>query len=128
LENGGEIFYSDTDSLVTSIPLPDELMGFDLGKFKLEYKIKRAFFITSKTYYIETDEGEEIIKSKGVLSKSLTVKDFEDMYYHSKNSVGQKKFSTKDYSSGTVNIKTKSINIDSDVYKKREKIYNSNGL
>ena len=98
LKNGGKIYYSDTDSLVTSIPLPMEWVGGEMGKFKLEFRIKKAYFITTKTYYIETESGETIIKSKGAFSDSLNLKDFEDMYYnHKKHIFAVKSTSLKNY-------------------------------
>ena len=42
--------YMDTDSIVTDIELPEHLVGKGLGQFKLEYDIKEAYFISSKTY------------------------------------------------------------------------------
>jgi hypothetical protein len=45
LKSGGNIYYTDTDSIVTDIPLNDKLVGNDLGQFKLEYKVKEAYFI-----------------------------------------------------------------------------------
>ena len=39
------LYYSDTDSGVTDKPLPDYLVGKELGQFKLEYTIKRPFLI-----------------------------------------------------------------------------------
>ena len=44
------LFYSDTDSIVTNIPLDDRLVGNALGQYKLEYTIQKAYFISSKTY------------------------------------------------------------------------------
>ena len=35
MKKGGELYYSDTDSIVTNIALEDALLGTDLGKFKL---------------------------------------------------------------------------------------------
>ena len=50
LSLGGKIYYTDTDSIVTDIELPEEFIGKNLGQFKLEHKILRGYFITSKTY------------------------------------------------------------------------------
>jgi hypothetical protein len=40
LSKGGNIYYTDTDSIVTDIPLDEHLIDNDLGQFKLEYRIK----------------------------------------------------------------------------------------
>jgi DNA polymerase elongation subunit (family B) len=39
-----EVYYSDTDSVVLSKPLPDSMINKDLGGMKLEYKVKRGVF------------------------------------------------------------------------------------
>ena len=44
---GGNIFYSDTDSLVTNIKLPDYMVNNkELGKLKLEYEIDKGIFVS----------------------------------------------------------------------------------
>jgi hypothetical protein len=128
LKLGGKIYYSDTDSIVSNIKLPSELVGNDLGQFKLEYIIKKAIFITSKTYMLELEDGTIIKKAKGVNSDSLTVNDYENMYLKSKDATALKSHSNLDFSEGTVNIYTKSITIRYNSYSKREKIYNNEGL
>lgn len=128
LKLGGVIYYSDTDSIVTNIQLPDELVGKELGKFKLEYKLKRAIFITSKTYMLELEDGHIITKAKGVNIGSLKKNDFENMYFKSKDATALKTQSNLEFSEGTVNIYTKSTRIRYDSYIKREKIYNKEGL
>jgi hypothetical protein len=40
LNKGGNIYYTDTDSIVSDIPLNEDLIGKDLGQFKLEYEVK----------------------------------------------------------------------------------------
>lgn len=50
LKDGGEIFYMDTDSLVTNKPLQPKLVGTKLGQFKLEHIIEEGYFISNKTY------------------------------------------------------------------------------
>ena len=128
LKLGGKIYYSDTDSIVSNIKLPVEFVGNDLGQFKLEYKIKKAFFITSKTYMLELEDGTIIKKAKGVNSDSLTVNDYEDMYLKSKDATALKSHSNLDFSEGSVNIYTKSTTIRHNSYLKRDKIYNNEGL
>jgi DNA polymerase elongation subunit (family B) len=70
--------YTDTDSIVLQKPLdPKWVHKTKLGLFKLEYEIKRGVFINPKTYYIETFDGEVIIKIKGLKnSNSMTFQDF----------------------------------------------------
>lgn len=68
----GKISYTDTDSLVTNVKLPDILVNKSLGKFKLEHIIDKAYFITNKTYALLTVEGKTIIVTKGVSHVSQT--------------------------------------------------------
>lgn len=76
LDKGGLIYYSDTGSIVTNIPLDQDLVGDEIGKFKLEHVIKRAYFIRSKTYCLITKSGTPIIKAKGVNNHKLVEQDF----------------------------------------------------
>ena len=39
------IYYTDTDSIITDVPLPESEVGSELGKFKLECIIDRAVFL-----------------------------------------------------------------------------------
>lgn len=72
LQDGGRIYYNDTDSLVCSGATLET--GADLGALKNEATIKRAVFALPKLYLIETDESNEDktkeanlkIKSKGL--------------------------------------------------------------
>lgn len=128
LEKGGKIFYSDTDSIVTDIDLPDNIVGKELGKFKLEYKIKKAIFVTGKTYLLLLENGQIIKKAKGVNSGSLSSTDYENMYLYSKNVEAEKNFSTQSIRDGTVNIYKKTAILNFNSYKKREKIFNKEGL
>jgi hypothetical protein len=76
-----ECYYKDTDSLVLKKPLDDKYFGDGLGQFKLVAKIKKAYFISPKLYFILLENGEIIIKSKGVDSKHLTEQDFIEMLH-----------------------------------------------
>lgn len=47
----GSIYYSDTDSIVTDMKLPDNMISNnEIGKLKLEHEVETAIFITGKTY------------------------------------------------------------------------------
>jgi hypothetical protein len=134
-KSGGKIFYSDTDSLVTDIKLDDKFVGKDIGQFKLEYELKEAYFISSKTYclilkdeYVTDKNKGIIIKAKGLFENSLTVESFKTMYYLKQSVKGLKNNSITNYSEGYVKIETQKINLDYNVYKKRNKIYSRSGL
>jgi len=135
LKKGGKIYYSDTDSIVTDLELDNHLVGMELGQFKLEFKVKEAYFNSSKTYclvledeYITPKNNGIVIKSKGVFDNSLSVNDFQTMLFK-KQSVEATKSNTKtNYKEGYVNIETKNVTLRSEAYTKRDKIYNKEGL
>ena len=91
LNKGGKVYYTDTDSIVTDITLDKNLIGNNLGQFKLERIIKEGYFISNKTYCLVLQEGSfnkkdnsiiednslgktewVVIKAKGITNKSLT--------------------------------------------------------
>lgn len=59
-----------TDSIVIDKPLNNNLVGKELGKYKLEYEINEGIFLCPKVYAIkvlnEKSEPIEVIKIKGV--------------------------------------------------------------
>lgn len=143
LNKGGQIFYTDTDSIVTDIKLDKDLVGKNLGQFKLEYVVSEGYFISSKTYCLILQEGTFdknnksiikddslgkthwiIIKSKGLINKSLTLSKFIDLY-NGINSSGVKRSATTVYSAGSVVINDKIIELQADSYVKRDKIFNN---
>lgn len=73
-----KLYYSDTDSAVANKPLPDHLVGTALGQVKLEYTIKKAVFLAPKVYAFVTDQGQDIIKVKG-LNNNITKLNFSDL-------------------------------------------------
>lgn len=78
----GTIYYCDTDSLVTSVPLPTgEVSSLKLGAWDLEGTLLEGFFLQPKVYYEKKAENKETIKFKGV-SKD-TQKEFDYEFYKS---------------------------------------------
>lgn len=64
--NQENLFYTDTDSIFVNKKLPENYVSSTiLGKFKLEYEIKKGFFLAPKMYIVETSEGLKM-KMKGV--------------------------------------------------------------
>ena len=53
------LYYSDTDSAIIDKPLSPDLIGPELGQFKLEHTVDRAYFIAPKVYGLVTDKGEK---------------------------------------------------------------------
>lgn len=76
----GEVFYCDTDSIVCSEPLPDDMVSdTELGKWDLEKVIdKIGIFLQPKVYYEDTKQGQTK-KFKGVTRG--TVDTFDEGFY-----------------------------------------------
>ncbi len=73
---GNPCIMSDTDSAILQYPLPNYLIGGELGQMKLVCKIKHGIFIKKKIYCILTTENKEIIKSSGIDSSRLNYESF----------------------------------------------------
>jgi DNA polymerase elongation subunit (family B) len=95
LNEGLKIYYSDTDSLVVNGPLPSHLLdNAELGKLKLEHQIREGIFVMPKVYYLETTEGKEITKTKGLpgkLSKAQYLSLFSKKELHRLRKLTQRK-------------------------------------
>lgn len=59
------MYYSDTDSLFLSKELDLNLIGKELGQFKLEHFFKEIVFLSAKCYAGLTVDGNYICKIKG---------------------------------------------------------------
>jgi hypothetical protein len=73
------LYYSDTDSAIVDRPLPQFMVGSALGQFKLEHVIERAVILAPKVYALITDQGQEIIKVKGIKQDALSGLHIEDL-------------------------------------------------
>lgn len=122
---GGEIYYSDTDSIVTNIELSGSLVSPNkLGLLKLEYVIDEAIFISNKIYWMyDVIKGKIHTKAKGVKSSSLSYGDFLTLYNKMNVKTAVKVQSKTNWNLGYVEIKDTKITINSDSYIKRDKIY-----
>ena len=68
-----ELYYTDTDSIfTTSSPedmeklFPGIISSKGLGKLKHEYTIINAIFLSPKCYWLELEDGNKVIRIKGV--------------------------------------------------------------
>jgi hypothetical protein len=120
------VYYSDTDSIVTDKPIDSKHIGKELGQMKLEYKISKAVFLAPKVYGIITDSGKVVTKVKGFkdslsfeLLESLLVKD-------SALSLNQNKW-FRDLSVGQIEIKNQLYSLRA-TENKRQLIYDKRGL
>lgn len=128
LHLGGEIFYSDTDSIVTNIKLPNNLVNEnELGKLKLEHTIKKGIFITGKTYCLIDENDKFINKAKGIKSSSLKYEDYLKLLNNENVNTAIKTMSKTDWVKGDVKIfEKKEIIINSNSYTNRIKIIKNN--
>ena len=71
-----DCFYTDTDSGVLGSPLPEDcISSSELGKFKLEHKVRKGIFLAPKSYSLEVEDDRHIIKQKGP-SKNLVTSEW----------------------------------------------------
>ena len=132
LKMGANIYYSDTDSIVTDIELPSSMVDpKSLGKLKLEYEVARGYFISAKTYCLclhKPDKNNKMIvkKAKGIKSITLKESDYIKLYKGYNVKTGKKIYSTTNYYQGSVVINNEPITLKADSYTKRIKIYKDN--
>lgn len=128
---GAQLYYSDTDSIVTNIALPDKLVNSKkLGLLKLEHILKEGIFISNKLYLVKViysvNNKEKLhVKAKGLKSSSLSEIDFRNLLAGFDVDNGIKTFSKTHWEQGYVEIIDKEkIRISSDSFTKREKVFN----
>jgi hypothetical protein len=78
IKYANNLYYSDTDSLILDCPLPGDMVGKELGQFKLEYKVKEGVFLGPKVYALRVEGIPDIIKVKGLKNPNTKVS-FEDL-------------------------------------------------
>ena len=77
------IYYTDTDSIVLDIELPDNLIS-NKWDFKMEYKIKKGIFLAPKVYALLLDDDTEVVKIKGSKIK-MKISDLEPLLLKDSN-------------------------------------------
>lgn len=77
---GNPLIYSDTDSAVLPLPLPDEFIGDSIGLMSLVNNIKEGFFIGAKLYCYVNVKNEAVIASAGIDPKLLKLDEFKKLY------------------------------------------------
>jgi hypothetical protein len=72
---GGDIYYTDTDSIVTNITLDKSLVERrEIGKLKLEHVVREGLFVSNKTYCLFLPEGGNILSKDKKKSSNLIIK------------------------------------------------------
>lgn len=61
-----DCYYTDTDSVVLGQPLPKEVISSSvLGKFKLEDRVIKGYFLAPKSYFYIAKDSTNVLKFKG---------------------------------------------------------------
>ena len=130
---GGNVYYSDTDSLVTDILLPESLVSStELGLLKLEHVVIKAIFNNNKTYWllVRDKNGQLMVinKALGYSSASINFNDHLNLLLGI--DVSAKKVLSKiEWEKGYVTIDdNKDVKVNANSYKSRSKVYDSYGL
>lgn len=77
-DNEGNVYYCDTDSIVTDHPLPDNIVDHTkLGYWDLEGEIKQAIFLRPKVYAEILQDGSINKKFKGISRDTVKEWDFQ---------------------------------------------------
>ena len=77
-KRGGNVYYCDTDSIVSDIPMnPDLVDGSKLGFWDLEGTPKKGLFLRPKVYTELFEEKDPTIKFKGVSRETQSTLDYD---------------------------------------------------
>ena len=104
------VYYTDTDSFFIKLKVKFEwlnnlLSNTELGKFKLEYKIKKAIFLAPKLYCFETNDNQFITKTRGLSHNiDLNFSDFESLLYKDSSIIKKQEKWFKNIYEGTIKI------------------------
>ena len=123
------ILYSDTDSAFIIGNLPEELIGNELGKFKLEYTFKKVVMLGPKLYMGITTDDKIVAKVKGFKNaKEINYDDFKSLLNENNVSLDL------EHDKWFRNLQDSNITIKKQIYKlmktenKRKLIYDDNGI
>jgi hypothetical protein len=74
LDKGGDVYYCDTDSIVTNVDLPT---SSELGALKDEFPEQsgklHGLFVGPKLYLLDADDGFEKVKAKGMQERTRDI-------------------------------------------------------
>lgn len=74
----GNVYYCDTDSIVTDVPLPESIVHpTKLGYWDLENVIEKALFLRPKVYAEITESGQLNKKFKGISRDTVAEWDYQ---------------------------------------------------
>lgn len=136
------IYYTDVDSIIINLS-PTQLtelfpnilaaLAEDIGQLKLEHVIEKAVFLAPKCYFLETIDGKQIIKIKGLNqgnildNKKLSLVDFVNLLVKDNNLMLKQKVWFKNREESSINIIEQAYNLQVNE-NKRNLIFNHSGL
>jgi hypothetical protein len=126
LNQGIDVYYSDTDSIVTNKEIAAEYVdNKKLGKLKLEHVLSDGYFISPKLYQITTSEGKVKNVSRGY-GGEFTQGDMETLYQGQTVEKTKTKWQ-RDWANHTIYFEwDKKLNLSGE-YNKRIKVYDEEG-
>ena len=119
------LLYSDTDSLFCKSPLPDDLVGPNLGQFKLVKKVSKIYIIKPKVYLTVDYDGTFDSTLAGV-DFNLTPEICEKLLYPNNSHTIYSKKWIRNYALGNLEILDTTFVLKSNSFK-RKPIFNANG-
>lgn len=83
IQNGGIVYYVDTDSIFTDVALPGHMVDDKkLGYWALEDIADRCIFVAPKQYqYYDAEKQRYITKVKGISNPDIDMRLFEDLQH-----------------------------------------------
>lgn len=110
-----KLFYSDTDSIYINKPLDNSYISNTiLGKLKLENIITKGIFLAPKVYGLQTEDGQTIIKAKGLTKEGiskLSLSDLESLLIKDSNKEFNQEKWYKNLSNANITIKDTIYNL-----------------
>jgi DNA polymerase type B, organellar and viral len=80
IKMGAQVYYCDTDSIITDKPVFGLRENKELGMFSIETQIAEAEIFCPKVYKLITPEGKVIHKAKGMPIKGLSTEESEQRW------------------------------------------------
>nr|YP_010170410.1 DNA polymerase type B [Phanerochaete carnosa]QRZ60392.1 DNA polymerase type B [Phanerochaete carnosa] len=132
IENNYTIYYMDTDSFFINKPLPDHLVSHNiLGKYKLENIYKEAIFLAPKVYAGITQDGNEVIKIKGLshdtINKDVTFDLLKSLLIKNKSLTFNQTKTFRNIAMGSINLLEQTYNLIP-TENKRELVFDDNNV
>lgn len=125
IECKGEIYYTDTDSIFSSVEISKEYVSdSDLGKLKLEGLVEEAYFVAPKSYMVKYLD-KTVMKSKGFSSKLVDMEDYISVYEGGEKDINYKNYFYINKSSLIIEEKGKKYTFRSNM-NKRSKVFDIN--